>query len=444
MNTILGIVLVLGLMILVHELGHFIVARVFGVRVDVFSIGFGPRLFGWKRGATDYRVSALPFGGYVRMAGQDLSEIDSADVAPTGASDELMSKPRWQRALISVAGPTVNLIMPLLLLSGFFWIKGLPYPSYLDKPPVIAVMKANDPLAKAGVAVGDRITAFNGKETPTWEKLDEAFGELRPESSYRVTVEHQGTTREVEASGKDLIQADAPGHYPMVVPKITQPIRGMGAQRAGMKRGDLIVSVNGTKITSWMEFKDMILSSNGNPLVTVVQRDGQLVTLKLEPQSIVGEDGKSNFRLGVGAEESWSYKKMTLNTAVANASVSTWYGLKQMLGMVGRLFSGKQSVKLLLGPVGIIDQAGQAVQEGSYAVINLMAIISLNLGVLNLLPIPILDGGNILLLALEGIRRRDFSLAFKERFVQVGLVFLLVLFGYVMYNDVARFLPIHT
>jgi regulator of sigma E protease len=444
MNTLLGIVLVLGVMILVHEWGHFIVARLFGVRVDVFSIGFGPRLFGWKRGATDYRISALPFGGYVRMAGQDLSEVDSGGVAPTGAPDELTSKPRWQRALISVAGPTVNLIMPLLLLGGFFWIKGLPYPSYLDKTPVIAAMKANDPLAKAGVAVGDRISAVNGIATPSWEKVDAAFSDLQPESIYRVTVEHLGATREVEARGKDLIQADAPGHYPMVVPIVTQPIRGMGAQRAGLKRGDLVVSVNGTKITSWMEFKDTILSSNGSPLVTVVQRNGQLVTLKLEPQSIVGEDGKTNFRLGVGAEESWSYRKMTFGTAVDNAAVSTWYGLRQMLAMVGRLFSGRQSVKLLLGPVGIIDQAGQAVQEGSYAVINLMAIISLNLGVLNLLPIPILDGGNILLLALEGIRRRDFSLAFKERFVQVGLVFLLVLFGYVMYNDVARFLPIHT
>src|SRR5437660_8432918 len=430
MNTILGIVLVLGLMILVHELGHFIVARVFGVRVDVFSIGFGPRLFGWKRGATDYRVSALPFGGYVRMAGQDLSEVDSADVAPTGASDELMSKPRWQRALISVAGPTVNLIMPLLLLSGFFWTKGLPYPSYLDKPPVIAVMKANDPLARAGVAVGDRITAVNGIATPTWEKLDEAFGELRPESSYRVTVEHQGTTREVEASGKELIQADAPGHYPLVVPVVTQPIRGMGAERAGMKRGDLIVSVNGTKITTWMEFKDMILNSGGRPLVTVVKRDGQLVTLKLEAQSIVGEDGKANFRLGVGAEERWSYKRMSFGTAVESGSVATWYGLKQLLGVVGRLFSGKQSVKMLLGPVGSIDQAGQAVQEGSFAVVNLMAIISLNLGILNLFPIPILDRGNILLLTLEGIRVCDFSLAFTEPFDQVAVVFLLVLFGY--------------
>src|SRR6202165_313489 len=172
MNLLLGVALVLGLMILVHEWGHFIVARFFGVRVDVFSIGFGPRLFGWKRGATDYRVSALPFGGYVRMAGQDLSEVDSADVAPTGASDELMSKPRWQRALISVAGPTVNLIMPLLLLRGFFCIRGLPYPSYLDKPPVIAAMKANDPLAKAGVAGGDRITAGNGRVMPPLGKLD--------------------------------------------------------------------------------------------------------------------------------------------------------------------------------------------------------------------------------------------------------------------------------
>src|ERR1700675_1008565 len=133
MNTAIGIVLVLGVIILVHEWGRFIIAPLFGVRVDVFSIGFGPRLFGFKWGATDWRISAVPLGGYVRMAGQDIADVDSSDQVPTGAPDELMSKPRWQRALISVAGPTVNLIMPLLLLSGFFWIKGLPYPSYLDK-----------------------------------------------------------------------------------------------------------------------------------------------------------------------------------------------------------------------------------------------------------------------------------------------------------------------
>src|SRR6266481_1738365 len=161
MNLLLGVALVLGLMIMIHEWGHFIVARFLGVRVDVFSIGFGPRLFGWKRGATDYRVSALPFGGYVRMAGQDLSEVDSNDVAPTGAPDELMSKPRWQRALISFAGPTVNLIMPLLLLSGFFWIKGLPYSAYLDKPLVLSGLPQTSPLAKAGITDGDRVVSVN-------------------------------------------------------------------------------------------------------------------------------------------------------------------------------------------------------------------------------------------------------------------------------------------
>src|SRR5215813_11713366 len=157
MNTVLGIVLVLGLMILVHEWGHFIIARLFGVRVDVFSIGFGPRLFGIKRGATDYRISALPLGGYVRMAGQDLSEVDSGNVAPTGAPDELMSKPRWQRACISFAGPAVNLVMPILLLAGFFVVKGFPYPAYLDKPVLITDLPKTSPLAKAGVSDGDQL-----------------------------------------------------------------------------------------------------------------------------------------------------------------------------------------------------------------------------------------------------------------------------------------------
>src|SRR2546423_10282192 len=151
LDMIIGVALVLGIIILVHEWGHFIVARLCGVRVDVFSIGFGPRLFGWKRGATDWRISALPLGGYVRMAGQDLSEVDSNDVAPTGASDELMSKPRWQRALIAFAGHAVNLIMPILLLAGFYAIKGLPYPAYLDKPLLLNGLPRTSPLAKAGV-----------------------------------------------------------------------------------------------------------------------------------------------------------------------------------------------------------------------------------------------------------------------------------------------------
>src|SRR5204862_7508360 len=160
MNLLLGVALVLGLMIMIDEWGHFIVARLVGVRVDVFSIGFGPRLFGWKRGATDYRISALPFGGYVRMAGQDLSEVDSNDKAPTGAPDELMSKPRWQRALISFAGPAVNLIFPVLLLAVYFVALGIPYPAFEDKPVAVTALHGNSPAAAAGLRAGDKFVAI--------------------------------------------------------------------------------------------------------------------------------------------------------------------------------------------------------------------------------------------------------------------------------------------
>src|SRR5467141_4840046 len=161
LDVLIGTILVLGVMILVHEWGHFIVARLFGVRVDVFSVGFGPRLFGWKRGATDYRVSALPFGGYVRMAGQDLSEVDSNDVAPTGASDELMSKPRWQRALISFAGPAVNLVFPVFLLTCYYLAAGMPSAAFLSKPVQIVGLPANSQTTPAPLQAGDTVVSLN-------------------------------------------------------------------------------------------------------------------------------------------------------------------------------------------------------------------------------------------------------------------------------------------
>jgi len=444
MNTLIGIFLVLGLMILVHEWGHFIVARLFGVRVDVFSIGFGPRLFGWKRGATDYRISALPLGGYVRMAGQDLSEIDSGNVAPTGAPDELTSKPRWQRALISFAGPAVNLILPVVLLAGFFIIKGFPYPTYLDKPVVITGLPAVSPLAKAGVSDGDRVVAVNDIPTPTWSKVESILAQTPATGNVRLSVEHQGATKSVELSTADIRTIDRVlGNVP--APALVGRVEGnKPASRAGLKRGDVIVSVNGTPIAGWFEFFDAIRQSNGQTMNTVVRRDGKEVTVSIQPIQDKDEEGKTVWRIGVGRGIEWSFRPMSLTASVKEATDETVDGTVKLLGVIGRLFTGKLSVRQLQSFVGIAVQAGQAVQEGPVDVINLMAMISLNLGILNLLPIPILDGGNILLLAMEAIRRRDFSLAFKERFVQVGFVFLLVLFAYVMYNDVVRLLPSHS
>src|SRR5216684_6928947 len=229
MNLLLGVALVLGLMIMIHEWGHFIVARLFKVRVDVFSLGFGPRLFGWKRGVTDYRVSAIPLGGYVRMAGQDLSEVDSNDVAPTGAPDELMSKPRWQRALISVAGPAVNFIMPVLLLAGFYAIKGFPYPAYLDKPIVLSGLPQTSPLAKVGVTDGDQIVSVNDVPTPTWSKANSYLVQAAQEGMLRLKINRQGAERVVEVKATDIRNTDrALGNLP--IPALVGTVeRGMPA-----------------------------------------------------------------------------------------------------------------------------------------------------------------------------------------------------------------------
>jgi regulator of sigma E protease len=448
MNTILGVVLVLGVMILVHEWGHFIVARMFGVRVDVFSIGFGPRLFGWKRGATDYRVSALPLGGYVRMAGQELSEVDSGEKGPTGAPDEVMSKPRWQRALISFAGPAVNLLMPVLLLGGFFWFRGVPYLSYLDKPAAIASLSDKDPLAKIGVVAGDKIVEVNGVATATWEKADDALAAASQEQTIRIGIEHGGASRVIPVASQDLLKIDAFRWYVPSGAVVDELSAGQPAAKAGLKVDDEIVGVSGSPVTSSAVFVDLIHRSKGAALDTEVLRGGKLTHIKIQPEPgpEKGEDGQPVYRIGVslGPKPEFSFHKVGFAGAIHNATQDTFNGTRDLLGVLGKLFSGKLSVNQLQGVVGIAYRAGRAVQEGSFAVISLMAVISLNLGILNLLPIPILDGGHILLLSIEGIRRRDLSLAFKERFIQVGFVFLLLLFAIVMYNDVMRHLPIHS
>jgi len=442
MNTIIGMVLVLGVIILVHEWGHFIVARLFGVRVDVFSIGFGPRLFGIKRGATDWRVSALPLGGYVRMAGQDLSDIDSGDQKPTGAPDELMSKKRWQRALISFAGPAVNLIFPVLLLAAYYLISGVPYAAFLNKPVIVAGFPANQQDASP-LQPGDKLISLNGIKNPTWEQAQIALYESTPGTPLKAEVENNGVVRQVEITLKNSPNQLPLGFRP-VPPTIGEVASGTPASHAGLRAGDNILSVEGQKIDYWDQFVDAVRGSGGKTLQVEISRKGQNMTLSVTPRQGITEASEKNYQIGVVPEPAMSYHRVGPVEAVTTAANRTWEIVRETIGVIGKLFSGRVSVKQLQSVVGISRAAGEAVSQGAFTVISFMALISVNLGILNLLPIPILDGGHILLLSLEGIRRRDFSLAFKERFVQVGLVFLLVLFVYVMYNDVVRLLPSHS
>ena len=441
---LLGVGLVLGVMILVHELGHFIVARLFRVRVDVFSIGFGPRLFGWKKGATDYRVSALPFGGYVRMAGQDLSEIDSGDKAPTGSPDELMSKPRWQRALISFAGPAVNLIFPLFLLTGFFTLVGVPYSAFLNDPARIAALPPSSGTAASPLKVGDTVLSINGVATPTWEQALRALKQPATGDTIRLEVNDAGTRRTVEVPAKDAATPNRILGYAPIRPVIDQVAPGTPADHAGLSEGDVVVGVNGTKIQYWDEFVDAVQGSQGKPLSLDIERKGQIIHTSVTPKKDLAESGENVYQIGILRSDDTVYKRVSFSENVRFAGLTTVDITDRTLDVVGKLLRGRVSIKQLQGPVEIAHQSGQAVRKGPFNVVSLMVLISINLGILNLLPIPILDGGNILLLAIEGTMRRDMSMSFKERFIQVGLVFLLVIFAIVMYNDIVRRLSSHS
>jgi regulator of sigma E protease len=452
LDVIVGVVLVLGVLILVHEWGHFIVARLFGVRVDVFSIGFGPRLFGWKHGATDYRVSAIPLGGYVRMAGQDPTEIDSAgrsvseagNQAPTGALDELMSKPRWQRALISFAGPMVNLLFPVVLLSGFYFLKGEAYPPYLDLPVEVVGQPADGKTVADGLRVGDKIVSIGGVQNPSWEQAYNVISQAAPGTSVELEVENNGVRRKVNLTvpTKDASQSSLLFGYPPIPPVIYDVAPGSPAERAGLRLGDQVIAVNGQDVHWWGEFVNRWRSANGAPVTLKIARNNQVLEVNVTPEKAALPQGGTAYLIGIGPKE--KYRRMALGQSVVAASEKTAENVGETIGVVGALLSGRVSVKQLQSVVGISRAAGQAVRKGPSYVIALMVLISVNLGILNLLPIPILDGGNILLLAIEGVLRRDLSMAFKERFVQVGLLFLLVLFAYVMYNDVVRMLPIRS
>jgi len=442
--TIVGIGLVLGVMVLIHEWGHFIVARLCGVRVDVFSIGFGPRLFGWKKGPTDYRVSALPLGGYVRMAGQDLSEVDSGDKPPTGAPDELMSKPRWQRALISFAGPAVNLVFPIFLLTGLFSIVGVPYPAYLDAPVHVTGLPANAPEpGPLPLKAGDTVVSINGVPTPTWEKALLAL-KATPNGTVKLEVDDSGGRRTVEVPAKEVADPSKILGYAPIRPIIDQVAPGTPAERAGLREGDEITAVNEKKVEYWEQFREATQGSNGQPMTLDIIRKGQPVHLTVTPKKDAAESGQNVYQIGVLPRDESAYKHVSFSESARFSVTGTVDTITRTVDVVGKLFSGRVSIKQLQGPVGISHMAGQAVRRGPLDVISLMVLISINLGILNLLPIPILDGGNILLLAIEGIMRRDLSLSFKERFVQVGLVFLLVIFAIVMYNDILRRLSSHS
>ncbi len=422
----------LGLIVIIHELGHFLVARYFGVRVEVFSFGFGPRLLGIKRGPTDYRISALPFGGYVRMAGDNPSEDR------VGAPDEFLSKPRWQRALIALAGPAMNCLLAIVMFASLFG-GATQQPVYFDKPVVVAGVLKNSSAEKAGIQAGDRLVSINGVENPTWERIHWETVLSAPNVIIPVTIDRQAQliTTSVRSTPDERGMFGSPGE-PILVDTVAP---GGPAQKAGLRPGDQIVSLDGEPIYDFQQLTQLVDQHQDRFIQLGILRYGHPEDIRVRPtKNDPGDGGGSRGTIGIlrVLPETRTVDRGVLESV----DFSLWFTARlsqQFIQTVGQLFVGKASPKEFLGPLGIVSYSGKAARRGSRDLTFLMALISLNLAVLNLLPIPILDGGHILMLGIEGSLRHDLSLKAKERFIQVGFVFILLIFAVVMYNDVLRF-----
>lgn len=431
----LPVVVILGLMILIHEFGHYAVAKLLGVRVEQFAIGFGKRLFGFRKGETDYRINAIPLGGYVKMSGEN--PMDDR----TGDPREFMSHPRWHRFLIAIAGPAMNIGFAVALLMVVYMVH-YEYPAYWDEPATIGSVLENTPAAKAEIQPGDRIVRINDIQNPTWQQVlpEEA---LNPNQPLRMVFERNGQTFEKtivpEAYGPDQLgSAGWDAKYPHFT--ITKLEADMPGEKAGMKVGDEITTLDGKPVIGLAAMIDSLKHTKDKPLEISVLRDGKPITFKVQPV-LVDTDGEMRYRIGI-ASMPMKVAKLSLPAAFDRSLQQNKEGSSLILQLVKKMIQGKISPKSIQGPIGISVAAGRAAQkQGWMPLLELTAAISLNLGIFNLLPIPILDGGVILLLFIESLIRRDISLVIKERVYQAAFVFLVLFAAMVIYNDLAKTLP---
>ena len=433
-TAVLAMIVVLGFMILIHEFGHYAAAKLFNVRVEVFSIGFGTRLLGFRRGETDYRISAIPLGGYVKMSGEN--PMDER----TGDPREFLSHPRWQRFVIAIAGPVMNIALAFGLLTIVYMVH-YEYPVFLDQAAVIGWVEKDSPASQAGLQPGDQIVRIDGVQNPTWDQVEPHVA-LSPNQPVQLGIRRgsENLDKTIIPKPRGVSQMGYPGWDPKQPLTITALEEGMPAEQAGVKVGDEIVAMDGQAIPALAAMIDRLKVTKDQPFQLTVSRSGQPMTFSVKPKP-TDVEGETRYRIGV---ESAPVKVGSLPLVAAfNRSVEQNKQLSMLiLELVEKLVQRKVSIRSVEGPIRIGQAAGEAATEKGWTpLLELTAAISLNLGIFNLLPIPILDGGVILLLLIEGIMRRDISLHIKERIYQAAFVFLLLFAATVIYNDIVKTLP---
>ncbi len=438
-QNIWWVLVLIGIMILIHELGHFWAARFFDVRVEAFSFGFGPRLFGFRRGETDFRVSLILFGGYVKMTGEQTGEDGTPD-SMVEDPRSFQAKPRWQRMIIAFAGPGMNILLALALLTGLFMYR---YPKVVgsDGPAFVGYIAKDSVAAKAGIKEGDRIARFDNIADPTWE--DVTLAEIAAANRPVPVVLSRGTEQVVATLTPALHEQTGVGtigwgeQHEIQLGGVSAK---MEAERVGLKSGDLLVALDGVPLRSTQMLLQMLRDGEGKPVELTFSRDGAVEKVAMTP-SVIADGPNKRYMLGVQLSARVTYVQLPMAEAFSEAARQNYRSAGLILQFLQGLVERRMSAKSLEGPIGIARLSGDAAREGMAPFIGLMAAVSLNLAIFNLLPIPILDGGTILMLAIEMIMRRDLSIQVKETVFKLGFVFLMMVVAFVLYNDISKLLP---
>lgn len=439
---VLAFIFILGAAVTLHEFGHFIVAKLLKIRVETFSFGFGPRLFGRKFGTTDYRISAIPLGGYVKLGGDESNApIEGEGASDIPANERFDLRPRYQRILVALAGPAMNILTALSIPFAGAMIYGVQEPP----PPVVRQMLHGGAAEAAGLQSGDRIVAFDGNENPKWRTVaDDAllspgqpipFEVERNGQRIKLTIKPTPHTEEGETVGFLDFLPDY-GEVPIVVRNV-EP--GTPAAEAGLSVGDRIVAINGEPVKSAEQVTQLIRDRKGQPITLRVERNGKMVDITATARRL--SDGKE--RLGFQPDEQIPYQRVGLGRALSEAVDTNVEFIRVTGKALGQLFAGKRSVRnTISGPIGIYRVASTSANRLGWAgVFATLGFLSLNLGIFNLLPIPVLDGGAIFLLLIEGLLATigmKISVVVRDRIQQVGFVVVILLMVFVITNDVLK------
>lgn len=439
MITILAGIIMLGILVFVHELGHFCVAKWAGVKVLKFSLGFGPKLVSRTWGETEYLICAVPLGGYVQMLGEGGGENgEEAELTAAEKQRSFADKPVSARTAIVAAGPLMNLIFPFLIMP-IAYLVGVQLPAFLEQPPCVGYVANDSDASRSGFLPGDCIEQINGDPVATWNDANLAL------------LAHAGSPLQIEGrrDGQALALTFTPanggleglrsiGLFPRQEAVVGGLAPGMPASAAGLEVGDLIRAIGNVPISSWYDLKQVIQAGQGTAMTVHVERAGKPLALTLTP---VREDGKgSEYLIGIAPAQETIFKRFGLVESIKAGGKRTIELIKLTLVFIQKLVAGQVSSKNIGGPITVVQIAGQAAQTDLSSILSVLAFLSIQLGILNLFPIPILDGGHLFFNLFEAVLRRPLSLRTREIAQQIGLALLVMLMVLAFYNDIVRLL----